>query len=101
MESSRQVILPLSLQYGTHKTCCPSPPVVQIADFGVARIIEGNGHMTAETGTYRWMVRPAPLACVSWTTALTLAHLGYLCHPLSHGLLGEEAGADKGPGGAA
>lgn len=28
---------------------------VKIADFGVARIIECNGHMTAETGTYRWM----------------------------------------------
>lgn len=28
---------------------------VKIADFGVARIIETNGHMTAETGTYRWM----------------------------------------------
>lgn len=29
--------------------------VVKIADFGVARIIETTGHMTAETGTYRWM----------------------------------------------
>lgn len=28
---------------------------LQIADFGVARIIECTGHMTAETGTYRWM----------------------------------------------
>eukprot|EP00775_Hariotina_reticulata_P007213 gene7213-7427_t len=28
---------------------------VKIADFGVARMIETNGHMTAETGTYRWM----------------------------------------------
>ncbi|KAI8470540.1 MAG: kinase-like domain-containing protein [Monoraphidium minutum] len=28
---------------------------VKIADFGVARMIESNGHMTAETGTYRWM----------------------------------------------
>ncbi|WIA40249.1 hypothetical protein OEZ86_013627 [Tetradesmus obliquus] len=28
---------------------------VKIADFGVARMIEANGHMTAETGTYRWM----------------------------------------------
>jgi serine/threonine protein kinase len=28
---------------------------VKIADFGVARIIEQSGHMTAETGTYRWM----------------------------------------------
>lgn len=28
---------------------------LQIADFGVARIIENTGHMTAETGTYRWM----------------------------------------------
>lgn len=27
---------------------------LQIADFGVARII-GSGSMTAETGTYRWM----------------------------------------------
>ena len=27
--------------------------IVKIADFGVARIIEGTGHMTAETGTYR------------------------------------------------
>jgi len=26
---------------------------VKIADFGVARMIESNGHMTAETGTYR------------------------------------------------
>ncbi len=30
-------------------------PFAQIADFGVARIIETTGHMTAETGTYRWM----------------------------------------------
>lgn len=30
-------------------------PQVKIADFGVARMIEANGHMTAETGTYRWM----------------------------------------------
>lgn len=29
--------------------------IVKIADFGVARVIEYNGHMTAETGTYRWM----------------------------------------------
>ncbi len=29
--------------------------IVKIADFGVARLIEANGHMTAETGTYRWM----------------------------------------------
>lgn len=28
---------------------------VKIADFGVARMIEVSGHMTAETGTYRWM----------------------------------------------
>lgn len=28
---------------------------VKIADFGVARMIESSGHMTAETGTYRWM----------------------------------------------
>ena len=28
--------------------------IVKIADFGVARIIETTGHMTAETGTYRW-----------------------------------------------
>jgi tRNA A-37 threonylcarbamoyl transferase component Bud32 len=28
---------------------------VKIADFGVARTIEASGHMTAETGTYRWM----------------------------------------------
>ncbi len=27
--------------------------IVKIADFGVARIIETTGHMTAETGTYR------------------------------------------------
>jgi serine/threonine protein kinase len=31
------------------------PLQVKIADFGVARMIETNGHMTAETGTYRWM----------------------------------------------
>jgi len=29
--------------------------VVKIADFGVARVVEQSGHMTAETGTYRWM----------------------------------------------
>ncbi|PNW71561.1 hypothetical protein CHLRE_16g659400v5 [Chlamydomonas reinhardtii] len=29
--------------------------IVKIADFGVARVIETTGHMTAETGTYRWM----------------------------------------------
>ena len=35
--------------------------IVKIADFGVARIIETTGHMTAETGTYRWM---APEVCL-------------------------------------
>lgn len=29
--------------------------VVKVADFGVARIQSGEGVMTAETGTYRWM----------------------------------------------
>lgn len=29
--------------------------VVKIADFGVARVMDGAGIMTAETGTYRWM----------------------------------------------
>ncbi|GIL93113.1 hypothetical protein Vretifemale_20566 [Volvox reticuliferus] len=29
--------------------------IVKIADFGVARVIESSGCMTAETGTYRWM----------------------------------------------
>jgi hypothetical protein len=29
--------------------------VVKIADFGVARVMDGPGVMTAETGTYRWM----------------------------------------------
>ncbi|KAG1662428.1 hypothetical protein FOA52_004009 [Chlamydomonas sp. UWO 241] len=29
--------------------------IVKIADFGVARIMEPTGNMTAETGTYRWM----------------------------------------------
>jgi serine/threonine protein kinase len=29
--------------------------VVKIADFGVARVLDGAGVMTAETGTYRWM----------------------------------------------
>jgi serine/threonine protein kinase len=50
-----------------HTTCTPHStprhtrlpaillPLLQIADFGVARIIENGGHMTAETGTYRWM----------------------------------------------
>lgn len=28
---------------------------VKIADFGVARVLDGQGVMTAETGTYRWM----------------------------------------------
>lgn len=28
---------------------------VKIADFGVARVIDSQGIMTAETGTYRWM----------------------------------------------
>jgi serine/threonine protein kinase len=28
---------------------------VKIADFGVARLLDGGGVMTAETGTYRWM----------------------------------------------
>lgn len=29
--------------------------VVKIADFGVARVLDHTGVMTAETGTYRWM----------------------------------------------
>lgn len=39
---------------GPCTTTCPAS-MLQIADFGVARIIETTGHMTAETGTYRWM----------------------------------------------
>ena len=32
----------------------------KVADFGVARVVDGLSTMTAETGTYRWMaVRPA------------------------------------------
>jgi hypothetical protein len=42
------------------RSCCVLFPCcrwqqVKIADFGVARMIETSGHMTAETGTYRWM----------------------------------------------
>lgn len=34
----------------------------KVADFGVARVVDGLSTMTAETGTYRWMaVRPALL----------------------------------------
>jgi len=29
--------------------------VVKVADFGVARFLNLEGVMTAETGTYRWM----------------------------------------------
>ena len=39
----------------TEYTCNHHNMQVKIADFGVARMIEANGHMTAETGTYRWM----------------------------------------------
>ena len=28
---------------------------MKIADFGVARVLDHGGVMTAETGTYRWM----------------------------------------------
>jgi serine/threonine protein kinase len=35
--------------------------VVKVADFGVARVRNQSGIMTAETGTYRWM---APEVCV-------------------------------------
>lgn len=35
--------------------------VVKVADFGVARLQDQSGIMTAETGTYRWM---APEVCV-------------------------------------
>lgn len=35
--------------------------VVKVADFGVARVCNHSGIMTAETGTYRWM---APEVCV-------------------------------------
>jgi serine/threonine protein kinase len=31
--------------------------IVKIADFGVARIIEATGHMTAETGAWWWWWR--------------------------------------------
>jgi serine/threonine protein kinase len=34
--------------------------VVKVADFGVARVKDQSGVMTAETGTYRWM---APEVC--------------------------------------
>jgi serine/threonine protein kinase len=35
--------------------------VVKVADFGVARLQNQSGIMTAETGTYRWM---APEVCM-------------------------------------
>lgn len=34
--------------------------VVKVSDFGVARVHDQSGIMTAETGTYRWM---APEVC--------------------------------------
>ena len=34
-----------------------------IADFGVARLVEKDTIMTAETGTYRWMVRTVQSFC--------------------------------------
>ncbi|OIV99009.1 hypothetical protein TanjilG_29412 [Lupinus angustifolius] len=34
--------------------------VVKIADFGVARLLDPTGIMTAETGTYRWMAPELP-----------------------------------------
>jgi serine/threonine protein kinase len=43
---------------------------LQIADFGVARIIENTGHMTAETGTYRWM---APEVCAGGKVVVSTA----------------------------
>ena len=33
---------------------------VKIADFGVARMLDTVGVMTAETGTYRWSLAQAP-----------------------------------------
>ena len=32
---------------------------VKIADFGVARMLDNAGVMTAETGTYRFAIRPS------------------------------------------
>ena len=34
--------------------------IVKIADFGVARVMDTLGVMTAETGTYRWVLLLAP-----------------------------------------
>ncbi len=45
--------------------------IVKIADFGVARIIEANGNMTAETGTYRWDRAEAKGAGASWLGPMT------------------------------
>ena len=36
---------------------------IKIADFGVARLVEKDTIMTAETGTYRWMVRTVQSFC--------------------------------------
>jgi serine/threonine protein kinase len=46
---------PLLAPRPAHPTRLSHARQVKIADFGVARMIEANGHMTAETGTYRWM----------------------------------------------
>lgn len=41
--------------------------VVKVADFGVARVEDQSGIMTAETGTYRWM---APEVCLKNTSIM-------------------------------
>uniref|UniRef100_A0A0A9D712 Protein kinase domain-containing protein n=1 Tax=Arundo donax TaxID=35708 RepID=A0A0A9D712_ARUDO len=39
--------------------------VVKVADFGVARVKDQSGVMTAETGTYRWMAPEVDFAVLS------------------------------------
>jgi len=45
--------------------------VVKVADFGVARVKDQSGVMTAETGTYRWMA-PECLNVVSYQAGYIL-----------------------------
>ena len=53
--------------------------IVKIGDFGVARVMDTLGVMTAETGTYRWVLLLAPRLCGKQTAVLCGSMCGRRC----------------------